>query len=319
VVFAETVGSHEICPVCFWEDDLIQTRWPASAGGANRPSLIECQRNYQIFGAMEARFIQRVRPAADDEPVEAGWYPLGPASLDCFGALDESADPWPRDRSVLYWWRPTFWRARPPRWAGWTGPADLTDPENWTGGFYELGIELADDSDEHLQRVLTALWHAAGVEGCYRRLPEASDQFEDVPCTVAALGRYGHLRATVVLPTGQRVVCGAVAIRGGGGTDWLDFYVPTEALSRAERRVGAFPFGADGGASSLAWREPIDDWLAGIAAAVFRTDPFRLALIGHEVSGDVDAESLGGQVPDRRFIGYLVPGRGGLEYTAANC
>ncbi|WP_374940084.1 CPCC family cysteine-rich protein [Streptomyces finlayi] len=32
-------GSYEICPVCFWEDDGVQFRWPTMAGGANKVSL----------------------------------------------------------------------------------------------------------------------------------------------------------------------------------------------------------------------------------------------------------------------------------------
>ncbi|MFE6959649.1 CPCC family cysteine-rich protein [Streptomyces sp. NPDC057696] len=32
-------GSYEICPVCFWEDDGVQFRWPTMAAGtsARRP------------------------------------------------------------------------------------------------------------------------------------------------------------------------------------------------------------------------------------------------------------------------------------------
>ncbi|MFH8396799.1 CPCC family cysteine-rich protein [Streptomyces anulatus] len=52
-VFDDMPGSHEICPVCFWEDDRVQFRWPTMAGGANKVSLIEAQRNYQDFGACD--------------------------------------------------------------------------------------------------------------------------------------------------------------------------------------------------------------------------------------------------------------------------
>lgn len=319
LVFDERVGSYEICPVCFWEDDLIQTRWPNYTGGANKLSLIECQRNYQTFGACEARVLQHVRPATEDEPVDAGWYPLGPLALDCLEPIGDHPEPWPEDRTKLYWWRPAFWRTQPPRWTGWGGPADLTDPENWHGGFYELTIELADESDEHLQRILTALWHTAKVEGCFQRRAGTRDRFEDAPCTVAALEQHGHLHATVHLPTGQRIVCGAVAMRGADGTDWLDFYLPMGALSRADQRVGAFPYVADGAPSALEWRGPIDNWLAGIAAKIFQDNPFRLALIGNEVSGETDAADLDGQIPEQRFISYLLPRDDGrLDYTPAN-
>ena len=43
----------------------------------------------------------------------------------------------------------------------------FTDAENWSGGFYELALEIGDRDDERLQRALTALWRAAAVTGCY--------------------------------------------------------------------------------------------------------------------------------------------------------
>lgn len=93
-----------------------------------------------------------------------------------------------------------------------------------------------------------------------------------------------------------------------------------DRLGRAGRphRFGGFPFRPDGDLSALAWRRPIDDWLAEIATTVFRAARFRLALIGHEVCGDTDAESLHGRVPEQRFIGYLLPRGGHLEYEVAN-
>ncbi len=47
LVFDEPPGSYSICPVCFWEDDGVQLRWPDWAGGANKPSLIDAQRIYE--------------------------------------------------------------------------------------------------------------------------------------------------------------------------------------------------------------------------------------------------------------------------------
>jgi hypothetical protein len=99
---------HEICPVCFWEDDAIQLRWPTWAGGANRPCLIDSQRVYVQYGAMEQRFLQHVRTAAEDEPLDAGWRPVD-LERDSFEAEGICEAAWPDDRTILYWWRPTFW------------------------------------------------------------------------------------------------------------------------------------------------------------------------------------------------------------------
>ncbi|MFI1469555.1 CPCC family cysteine-rich protein [Streptomyces wuyuanensis] len=46
-------GSYEICPVCLWEDDGVQFRRPTTAGGANKLSLTETQRDDQRFGACD--------------------------------------------------------------------------------------------------------------------------------------------------------------------------------------------------------------------------------------------------------------------------
>jgi hypothetical protein len=113
LVFDEPPGSYNICPICFWEDDNIQLRWPDWTGGANAPSLIESQRNYLQTGAMEHRFTGIVRGASDDEARDNGWRPID-LDLDSFEPMGVSEAPWPDDLRVLYWWRPTFWRrARP--------------------------------------------------------------------------------------------------------------------------------------------------------------------------------------------------------------
>jgi hypothetical protein len=45
VVFAEPSGSYDICPICGWEDDHVQLRYPSSTVGANSgASLLDYQR-----------------------------------------------------------------------------------------------------------------------------------------------------------------------------------------------------------------------------------------------------------------------------------
>jgi hypothetical protein len=60
-------GSYDICPVCFWEDDLMQFEHPDAPGGANKLSLNVCRANFAVFGASERRFIQKVRSPLPDE------------------------------------------------------------------------------------------------------------------------------------------------------------------------------------------------------------------------------------------------------------
>ncbi|MBD3884458.1 hydrolase [Phormidium tenue FACHB-886] len=45
-VFDEPPGSYNLCPVCDWDDDGVQLRYPAMRGGANRESLFEYQQKW---------------------------------------------------------------------------------------------------------------------------------------------------------------------------------------------------------------------------------------------------------------------------------
>ena len=74
--FNEPYGSYNICPVCFWEDDLIQKEDPTYEGGANRVSLIQAQKNFLEFGACEPEMKHRVRKPAENEPKDENWQPL---------------------------------------------------------------------------------------------------------------------------------------------------------------------------------------------------------------------------------------------------
>ncbi|MGQ4390061.1 CPCC family cysteine-rich protein [Streptomyces sp. SAS_270] len=108
----EPPGSYQICPLCFWEDDAIQLRWPDYSGGANRPSLIEAQANYQALGACEERAVELVRPPLEDEAKDLSWRRIDPAR-DRFEPGGIALAAWPEDRTVLYWWRyrnTGFWR-----------------------------------------------------------------------------------------------------------------------------------------------------------------------------------------------------------------
>lgn len=110
LVFCRPPGSYDICPICDWEDDPVQLRWPDFAGGANHPSLIEAQGNYARFGASDADSFTRVRPAGPSDQRDSGFSPLSDA-FD-FEPRGKKLAPYPEDPTTFYWWRPTFWRRR---------------------------------------------------------------------------------------------------------------------------------------------------------------------------------------------------------------
>jgi len=193
---------------------------------------------------------------------------------------------------------------------GTTDPGDLTDRENWAGGDYDLWAVLAKPDDGGLERLLQALWRHAQVDGCFH----APLQGRVVETTLALASlRAGPLAGTVRLPTGSRVICAAHEIASKG----ISFSLPLGALGRVEDRIGGFPFGNDGGPSSLPWRRPIDDWLAEVAQGTHEDVPLRFGLIGFDAVGEVKPDKFEVTPPDERPFGYLVPDHHQLSYFPA--
>ncbi|MFD5411790.1 CPCC family cysteine-rich protein [Streptomyces nojiriensis] len=101
-------GSQAICPICFWEDDLLQLRWPLLNSAANGVSLIRAQENYIRSGASEERFLHVTRKPTSDEKPDEQWRAID-LSTDRFEQTLEALAPWPTDHTVLYWWSSRFW------------------------------------------------------------------------------------------------------------------------------------------------------------------------------------------------------------------
>jgi hypothetical protein len=59
--------TFEICPVCCWENDPLQSDKPDYCGGPNRVSLIQAKKNFKLFGAAKERSIKCVREPLPEE------------------------------------------------------------------------------------------------------------------------------------------------------------------------------------------------------------------------------------------------------------
>lgn len=115
-VFGEPPGSYDICPICFWEDDIVQLAFPDLAGGANKCSLIDGQHNFAAFGACELRIKSHVRAPKKSETRNPAWRPLDPESDRYLKwGSKEDGQRWQaikNSRGVcLYYWLPEYWLA----------------------------------------------------------------------------------------------------------------------------------------------------------------------------------------------------------------
>ena len=112
--FADPVGSFDICPICFWEDDVVQLAFPDMAGGANKCSLIEGQRNFEQLGACELPLKLHVRNPQATDLRDLHWRLLAPDQdryLHWTSPEDRRLWQTVKDsRSLcLYYWLPKYW------------------------------------------------------------------------------------------------------------------------------------------------------------------------------------------------------------------
>lgn len=112
IVFLHPPGHHGVCPICRWEDDLSQLRFPLMVGAANHVSLKTAQENFSEFGACEQRHLDQARAPDDIDRQEPTWRPLDERrdNIEEPQRGIKYGDSYPLDTTVLYYWRETYWR-----------------------------------------------------------------------------------------------------------------------------------------------------------------------------------------------------------------
>ena len=65
--FLTVTEEHEVCPVCFWEEDKVQNADVLYEGGANEMNLKTARENYRKYGAVSEKYIDKVRKPKKEE------------------------------------------------------------------------------------------------------------------------------------------------------------------------------------------------------------------------------------------------------------
>lgn len=79
---------------------------PGYRGGANGPSLMECQANYRRSGACEERMVPYVRPPTESEEIDSEWRPVQDRDVtQARSPKDLSDDEYQRLETWYYWKR----------------------------------------------------------------------------------------------------------------------------------------------------------------------------------------------------------------------
>ena len=113
---ASDPGHDDICPICGWQDDVSQLRFAGMVGGANSPSLVDAQRNFETFGASDPTGLRegrlRVRPPDAADRRDAGWRSINDDEVEVGEPGVDQGRNYPPSVEQLYYWRPTYWRGR---------------------------------------------------------------------------------------------------------------------------------------------------------------------------------------------------------------
>jgi len=82
-VFDDAPGSYDLCPICNWEDDGVQLRFPGMRGGANGDSLFEHQQKWLAALPLSMKESKGYRR-------EEQWRPLTPAECQNMEGMPQS-------------------------------------------------------------------------------------------------------------------------------------------------------------------------------------------------------------------------------------
>lgn len=208
----------------------------------------------------------------------------------------------------------------------------FTHPEAWSGGGgHGLSLRYGGTSTARLAAARDAVWTFPGLEGCWVRNDREPSPASRLTSTWGLKLRK-ELFGIAHLPGTDGVACSAVAHeplleqdedcplceslghQHQAPAGWLAFTLPFGGLGLAFP-IGDYPC-SDG--SSLAWRDGVDAWLRALAEHVHRVAPFDLALVGWSDGQYGPLPLRAEDVWEKRTLGYLFPGPGGLAWFPPN-
>jgi hypothetical protein len=201
----------------------------------------------------------------------------------------------------------------------------FTNKDSWSGGFYELALELGNYSDtysdERITSALKVLWSYPLLTGVYLQRDREPSQQQCISihnCTTHPT--QNHLQGLAALSDKIQVACGTFTVREEeDGSDWLVFYIPLGTLVDVYPIIGGYPFGSTDEESCKSWQVSINDWLVELGKYIFKLVKFRLGIVGFEVSGETYAQDLSEKgIPEQRYEGYLLPAIDSLRWYPPN-
>jgi hypothetical protein len=179
----------------------------------------------------------------------------------------------------------------------------FTQPDAWSGGFFELTFKLPQETKSLANVILANFWTVSSLNGCYLKRDIEPEQQEKYSPT--EFEHRGHWYGIANFPNGKQSCCGSFWMDYENDECWITFYIPIGSLSNAYD-IGSYPYnlGTQGVSN---WMTEINDWLVDIARQIYPLAKFKLGIIGFEVDFFKIEKQLMKGIPDKRWDGLLVP------------
>lgn len=192
----------------------------------------------------------------------------------------------------------------------------FTDPDAWTGGYYELTMCYPAGAVDLAAAAVQSLWRLDALTGCYAERDIEPDQQQSL-APEEVCGEHGDACGVCSLPTGDSVPCRIFRVDLDDDGVWVSLALPLGSLEKTDERIGGFPFGSVEG--SWTWREPLERFLVDIGRQVYDQAPFRFAASAHEPEPDeFEAALAAGTLPGDRWDSLLLPIDGTLVYIPSS-
>ncbi|MEM8864440.1 MAG: CPCC family cysteine-rich protein [Planctomycetota bacterium] len=65
----------DVCPICFWEDDILADDGLYEHSPANHMTIAEAKKNYIALGAVSQEYVSKVRKPVARERRDPAWTP----------------------------------------------------------------------------------------------------------------------------------------------------------------------------------------------------------------------------------------------------
>ena len=173
----------------------------------------------------------------------------------------------------------------------------------WAGGFYELDLELLDQSESMMDEALTKLWTYPYLEGCFLRSDvEPANQEK-----VLSFTNYhqGHRYGIATHFNNKKSCCGSFGAYYHDDGLWMTFYIPLGSLANVYP-VRAYPIKIKNEPSPEYWLKELNSFMAEIARFIYQEIRFRIGIIGFEIDQFDVVRNLIKGIPSERWDGLLI-------------